>query len=101
MTMCAFADVHIKREGLGDPAQGLEATGKASHKGSGCSGAFRSLEQEEWAASPVEGGGAVSVAGSTALSLFICQGTGFITFAGTWIPRSAVLRCGAAQWQAD
>lgn len=72
MTMCAFADVHIKREGLGDPAQGLEATGKASHKGSGCSSAFRSLEQEEWAASPVVGGGlSLSLAPQPFLSSFV------------------------------
>ncbi|KAM3654355.1 cell division cycle protein 20 homolog [Ammospiza maritima maritima] len=43
----------VQRGGLGDPVQGLEVASKASKEGRGCSRAFRSLEQEEWAASPL------------------------------------------------
>lgn len=61
MPVCSHDNVLLlvftSREGLGDPVQGLEAVGKASREGSSCSRAFRSLEQEEWAASPLVGGG--------------------------------------------
>lgn len=51
--------------------QGLEAMGTVSKEGSGCSRAFRSLEQEEWAASPLVGGGLfLSLAPQPSLSSF-------------------------------
>lgn len=64
--------VFTSREGLGDPVQELEAVGKVSNEGSSCSRAFRSLEQEEWAASPLVGGGlSLSLAPQPFLSSFV------------------------------
>lgn len=52
--------------------QGLEAVGKASQEDSSFSRAVRSLGQEEWAASPLVGGGlSLSLAPQPFLSSFV------------------------------